>query len=117
MLTSQEMRVRVISGLRIFAARAENASLIMALALSACAVSAEGTPTGSDDPGAAASALLPTIKFTVTAAGGTVAFSPDGARLASASGGQEQAKVLSTTNGAILQTLARRLPRMEAPSS
>jgi WD40 repeat protein len=78
----------------------------MALALSACAVSAEGTQTGSDDPGAAASALLPTIKFTATAAGGTVAFSPDGARLATASGGQEQAKVLSTTNGAILQTLA-----------
>jgi WD40 repeat protein len=106
MLTSQNRGVRIARGLRGFTARAENASLIVALALSACAMSAEDAPTATDDPGVAASALTPNIKFTATAAGGTVRFSPDGTRLATGSAGQEQAKVLSTANGAVLQTLA-----------
>ena len=104
MFTSQGFRRR-FAGLRFLAPRAERAALLMALVIPACAMSAEEGQTGGDEAMTASAELTPTIRFRVTNAGGTVAFSPDGARLATGSAGQEQAKILAVNNGGIAQTL------------
>ena len=105
MLKSQPIGLGyVTSGLRVLASRRKGAALFMALALPACAVATEAGQA-ADETATASSALAPTIRFTAANAGGTVAFSPDGTRLATGSGGQEQAKILATSNGAVAQTL------------
>jgi WD40 repeat protein len=66
----------------------------------------EGQSSAAEETNTASAALRPTIRWTAQAAGGTVAFSPDGARVATGSAGQEQAKLLAASNGAVVQTLA-----------
>jgi WD40 repeat protein len=78
--------------------------LTLALAMAGCAVSAE-EQAQADEAATASSALAPTIRWTAANAGGPVAFSPDGTRLATAAGGQELMKLLAIGDGSVAQTL------------